>query len=126
MNNFKNIFSKVASKIPSAAQAAAAGGAPGSGGGAAAAGGAALTVIAGLGLGSYGLYHSMVTVQPGHRGVIYNRFGGLDDTSKLEEGLNFVIPWFQRAVVFDVRTRPQPIDTQSGSKGNRSRDRVLE
>lgn len=58
----------------------------------------------------------MVTVQPGHRGIIYNRIGGLDEKAKLEEGLNFVIPWFQRAVVYDIRTRPQPIDTHSGSK----------
>jgi prohibitin 2 len=58
----------------------------------------------------------MVTVQPGHKGVVYNRFGGLDENHILKEGLNFVIPWFQRPVVFDIRTRPQPIDTTSGSK----------
>lgn len=49
-------------------------------------------------------------------GLIYNRMGGLDESRHLREGLNFVIPWFQRAIVYDVRTRPQPIDTQSGSK----------
>jgi hypothetical protein len=68
------------------------------------------------GLGAYGAYNSLVTVQPGHKGVVYNRFGGLDDKHRLNEGLNFVIPWFQRPIIFDVRTRPQPIDTTSGSK----------
>eukprot|EP00599_Poterioochromonas_sp_BG-1_P005832 CAMPEP_0173149522 /NCGR_PEP_ID=MMETSP1105-20130129/10377_1 /TAXON_ID=2985 /ORGANISM="Ochromonas sp., Strain BG-1" /LENGTH=271 /DNA_ID=CAMNT_0014064407 /DNA_START=228 /DNA_END=1040 /DNA_ORIENTATION=- len=58
----------------------------------------------------------MVTVQPGHAGVIYNRFGGLDERTRLSEGINFVLPWLQRAIVYDIRTRPQPIDTQSGSK----------
>jgi len=58
----------------------------------------------------------MVTVQPGHKGVVYNRIGGLDENHILKEGLNIVVPWFQRPVVFDIRTRPQPIDTTSGSK----------
>lgn len=79
--------------------------------------GTAFGLLFGLGAGSYGLYHSMITVQPGHVGIVYNRIGGLDEKSHLREGLNFVIPWFQRAVIYDVRTRPQPIDTQSGSKG---------
>jgi len=109
MNQFRNLFSKFASKIPAAGTAAAGPSIPSGGGG-------ALTAFVGLGLASYGLYHSMVTVQPGHKGVIYNRLGGLAEKADLKEGLNFVIPWFQRAVVFDIRTRPQPIDTQSGSK----------
>lgn len=79
--------------------------------------GAAVSTLIALGLGGYGLSKSMVTVQPGHAALIYNRFGGLDEKTVLREGLNFVIPWFQRAIEFDVRTRPQPIDTQSGSKG---------
>lgn len=78
--------------------------------------GSALSALIALGLSGYGLSKSMVTVQPGHAALIYNRFGGLDEKTVLLEGLNFVIPWFQRAIEFDVRTRPQPIDTQSGSK----------
>ena len=62
------------------------------------------------------LFFLCQTVQPGHLGVVYNRVGGLANTSTLKEGLNFVIPWFQRPVVFDIRTRPQLINTQSGSK----------
>lgn len=79
-------------------------------------GGGAIGGLIAVGLGSYGLYNSVVTVQPGHLGVVYNRVGGLADQSTLREGLNFVIPWFQRPVVFDIRTRPQLINTQSGSK----------
>ncbi len=99
-NNFRQVFSKFAR-----------GGGPQKGLGAAA------IAILGLGFGSYGLYNSMVTIQPGHAALIYNRIGGLDEKTVLTEGLNFVLPWFQRAVVYDIRTRPQPIDTQSGSKG---------
>ena len=61
-------------------------------------------------------YKSIYTIEPGHIGLIYSRFGGLDENRRLREGINFVIPWFQRAIVYDVRTRPQPIETQSGSK----------
>ena len=50
---------------------------------------------------------TLATVQPGHLGVVYNRIGGLDDKSNLREGLNLLVPWFQRPVIFDIRTRPQ-------------------
>ena len=113
MNNLRGIFSKVASSIPKGGAGGAAGGGPSIPAGA----GAGVTVLAVLGLGSYAAYHSVVTVQPGHKGVVYNRFNGLDDKHHLNEGINFVLPWFQRPIVFDVRTRPQPIDTTSGSKG---------
>lgn len=105
MNAVKTFISKFASQIPNAPQGAPAGG------------GKALSALIFLGLGSYGLTQAMVTVQPGHAGIIYNRVGGLDDKTVLHEGLNFVLPWLQRVVVYDIRTRPQPIDTQSGSKG---------
>eukprot|EP01031_Cornospumella_fuschlensis_P034462 gene34462-41720_t len=111
MNNFRQAFQKVA-------QQAAKNGAPGGPGlpQAPKGLGTAFSILLGLGLASYGAYNSMVTIQPGHAGLVYNRFGGLDDKAVLTEGLNFVLPWLQRAIVFDVRTRPQPIDTQSGSK----------
>lgn len=110
MNAVKGLFGKLRAAVPKGA-----GGAPG--GGVPAGAGAGVSVLVALGLGTYGAYHSMVTIQPGHKGVVYNRFGGLDDKHILREGLNFVVPWFQRPIVFDVRTRPQPIDTTSGSKG---------
>lgn len=57
------------------------------------------------------------TVQPGHVGIIYNRFNGIDEISKCTEGMNVFIPWFQRPIIYDVRTRPKLINSQSGSKG---------
>lgn len=56
-------------------------------------------------------------MQPGHVGIIYNRFGGIDEISKCTEGMNIFIPWFQRPIIYDVRTRPKLINSQSGSKG---------
>ena len=75
-----------------------------------------LLAIFGVGVGSYGLYHSVTTIQPGHLGIVYNRIGGLSNKATCGVGLNFVIPWFQRLVVFDIRTRPQMINSTSGSK----------
>lgn len=69
-----------------------------------------------IGLTGFAINNSMVTIQPGHAGIIYNRIGGLDEVKTLSEGLNFIIPWFQRVPVFDIRTRPQKIDSPSGSK----------
>lgn len=113
MNAVKNAFSKARASIPKGAP-----GAGGAGGGPSIppAAGGAVTFLALMGLGSYGLYHSMVTVQPGHKGVVYNRLGGLDENHILKEGLNFVVPWFQRPIIYDIRTRPAPVDSHSGSK----------
>ena len=110
MNNIRNLFSRLSANIPK-------GGAGGELPNAPKGSSTAVLVLAALGFGSYGAYNSMVTIQPGHAGIIYNRFGGLDEKTVLSEGLNFVLPWFQRAITYDIRTRPQPIDTHSGSKG---------
>lgn len=44
-------------------------------------------------------------VEPGHKGVKYSRIGGLDATSQLNPGINLIIPWFQRAIIYDLRAR---------------------
>ncbi len=75
-----------------------------------------LAVLGALGLALYGGSQSLVTIKPGHLGVLYTRYGGIDEHKKLSEGLNIIIPWFQRAIVYDARTRPQQINSHSGSK----------
>lgn len=113
---FQNGFKAATEKMAKGAADAAKGGAGGGGPKIPGPGGTLLKLLAGAGLGAYGVYNSMVTIQPGHLGITYNRFGGLSEKTNLKEGLNFVIPWFQRAIVFDIKTRPQLINTQSGSK----------
>jgi len=94
------------------------GGKRGGGGGAAAAATAAarsvgvLSVAGGL---AYGAYHSVFTVQGGHRAVMFNRIGGMKD-KVYGEGLNFNIPWFERPIIYDIRTRPVNLQTLTGSK----------
>ena len=55
-------------------------------------------------------------VDGGQRAVIFDRFRGvLPDVSG--EGTHFLIPWVQRAIIFDVRSRPRNVPVITGSKG---------
>lgn len=91
------------------------GGSSGGGGKAAAALATSVTALGAAGLLGYGAYHSIYTVQGGHRAVVFNRVVGMKDTV-YGEGLNFNIPWFERPIVFDIRTRPVNLQTLTGSK----------
>jgi len=46
---------------------------------------------------------------------LFDRFRGVLD-KPVGEGTHFLIPWLQKAIIFDVRTRPSHISTKTGSK----------
>lgn len=77
--------------------------------------GSALSATLGLGLLGWAGYNSFYTVEGGHRAVIYSRVGGIQPES-YPEGLRFIVPWLQRPIIYDVRTRPKLINSTSGSK----------
>ena len=58
---------------------------------------------------------SMYDVRGGYRAVIFDRLSGVKD-SVINEGTHFLVPWLQRSVLFDVRTKPRNIATTTGSK----------
>lgn len=58
---------------------------------------------------------SLYDVRGGSRAVIFDRFAGVKD-DVVGEGTHFLIPWVQRSILFDVRTRPRNISTTTGSK----------
>lgn len=58
---------------------------------------------------------SLYDVKGGERAVIFDRFTGIKQ-QVVGEGLNFIIPWLQRPIIYDVRTRPRTISTTTGSK----------
>eukprot|EP00123_Amoebidium_parasiticum_P009482 comp19503_c1_seq1/m.22771 comp19503_c1_seq1/g.22771 ORF comp19503_c1_seq1/g.22771 comp19503_c1_seq1/m.22771 type:complete len:275 (-) comp19503_c1_seq1:72-896(-) len=58
---------------------------------------------------------ALYNVEGGHRAVIYDRFRGVKDTV-VGEGTHFIIPWVQRPVIFDCRTKPRSINTFTGTK----------
>jgi prohibitin 1 len=62
-------------------------------------------------LGQSALYD----VEGGKRAVIFDRLKGVQN-EVVGEGTHFLIPWLQKAIVYDVRTKPKTIATTTGSK----------
>ncbi|MCJ1334885.1 Prohibitin-1, subunit of the prohibitin complex (Phb1p-Phb2p) [Bachmanniomyces sp. S44760] len=58
---------------------------------------------------------SIYDVKGGTRAVIFDRLAGVKDTVK-NEGTHFLIPWLQKSIIYDVRTKPRNISTTTGSK----------
>ena len=82
--------------------------------GAGAAGPAVARVVLLGGAAVYGIANSIFNVEGGHRAIVFNRIVGIKDTV-YEEGTHFMIPWFERPIIYDVRARPNVIQTTSGS-----------
>lgn len=61
------------------------------------------------------LQSSLYDVKGGSRAVIFDRLSGVKE-QVVNEGTHFLVPWLQRAIVFDVRTKPRNIATTTGSK----------
>lgn len=107
-DKFKETIERMSKNMPK-------GGLPKPGGGAAAAAASAITALATAGVLGFAGYNSVYTVDGGHRAVVFNRISGMEEKVR-GEGLNFVIPWFQRPYIYDVRTRPCNLQTLTGSK----------
>uniref|UniRef100_A0A670K589 Prohibitin n=1 Tax=Podarcis muralis TaxID=64176 RepID=A0A670K589_PODMU len=80
----------------------------------------------GLGLAvAGGIVNSVVyTVDAGHKAVIFDRFRGVQDVV-VGEGSHFLIPWVQKPVIFDCRSRPRNIPVVTGSKDLQNVDITL-
>merc|ERR1719343_970167 len=112
---FRDAFTNMAKQVNKAAGGSGGSGGGGGGGRAAAAAAQSVTALAVAGGLAYGTYNSVYTVPGGHRAVVFNRVVGMKD-SIYGEGLNFNIPWFERPVIYDIRTRPVNLQTLTGSK----------
>lgn len=58
---------------------------------------------------------AMYDVEGGKRAVIFDRLSGVQ-LKVIGEGTHFVIPWLQKPIIYDVRTKPKTIATTTGSK----------
>ena len=58
---------------------------------------------------------SIYDVKGGTRAVIFDRLSGVKETV-VNEGTHFLIPWLQKSIIYDVRTKPRNISTTTGSK----------
>merc|ERR1712232_1497975 len=57
----------------------------------------------------------MGTIEAGHMGIKYSRFGGVGNALN-REGVHLLLPWFERPIIFDVRARPHTMTSLTGSK----------
>jgi len=58
---------------------------------------------------------ALYNVDGGHRAVIFDRFSGVKN-QVVGEGTHFFIPWIQRPIIFDIRSRPRNVPVVTGSK----------
>ncbi|KAL2006658.1 hypothetical protein VTN00DRAFT_9326 [Thermoascus crustaceus] len=68
-----------------------------------------------VGGGAFLLSQSMYDVKGGSRAVIFDRLTGVQE-KVVNEGTHFLIPWLQKSIIYDVRTKPRNISTTTGSK----------
>ncbi|KAK4572149.1 hypothetical protein RGQ29_030531 [Quercus rubra] len=66
-------------------------------------------------IGLYGAANSLYNVEGGHRAIVFNRVVGVKD-QVYAEGTHFMIPWFERPVIYDVRAKPHLVESTSGSR----------
>lgn len=58
---------------------------------------------------------ALYNVDGGHRAVIFDRFTGVKNTV-IGEGTHFLIPWVQKPIIYDIRSRPRNVPVVTGSK----------
>lgn len=71
----------------------------------------AIPVFVAASLGQAAIYD----VRGGTRAVIFDRLSGVKE-QVVNEGTHFLVPWLQKAIIYDVRTKPRNISTTTGSK----------
>lgn len=75
----------------------------------------AIKALAVTGLVGYAGYNSLYNVEGGHKAIMYRRIGGIQEEI-IDEGTHIAIPWFERPIIYDVRTRPRNIPSVTGSR----------
>lgn len=68
-----------------------------------------------LGVGWYLLSDSLYTVEGGHRAIKYSRLKGIID-KVYSEGTHLKIPFIERPIIYDMRSKPRVISSLTGTK----------
>lgn len=71
-----------------------------------------LVLLAGVGIVAQ---NALFNVDGGQRAIIYSRLSGVQPQI-YQEGTHFIIPWFQRHIVYDVRAKPRNVSSLTGTK----------
>ncbi|KAK8864184.1 hypothetical protein IAR55_001430 [Kwoniella newhampshirensis] len=72
-------------------------------------------LIVPIAIGATVVQSSLYDVPGGYRAVLFDRFTGVKPDAS-GEGTHFLIPWLQKAILYDVRIKPRNISTTTGSK----------
>lgn len=75
----------------------------------------ATRILIGAAIGTSLVQSALYDVPGGYRAVLFDRFSGVKPQAT-GEGTHFLIPWLQRAILYDVRIKPRNISTTTGSK----------
>lgn len=59
--------------------------------------------------------NALFNVDGGQRAIVYSRLHGVSPRI-YQEGTHFIIPWFQRPIVYDVRAKPRNVSSLTGTK----------
>jgi len=68
-----------------------------------------------IGTGMFIADNFLFNVEPGHRGIMFDRLKGILPKT-FPEGTHFMIPVLQKPIILDVRTQPRTINTETGTK----------
>lgn len=60
-------------------------------------------------------HNTLYNVDGGQRAVIFDRFTGVQEEA-VGEGTHVLIPWVQKPIIFDIRSRPRTVPVVTGSK----------
>ena len=78
-----------------------------------------LKALSGLGFSTFMLgsaaYKSVYFVDTGHKAFKFNKFSGVGQVTFLE-GYHLRVPWFERPVIYNVRSTPRSFTSATGSK----------
>lgn len=74
-----------------------------------------IVVIVIIIFGMLAISSAFETVGPGHRGVVFSKFGGIQDKI-LDEGLQFKLPFIEDIIPIDVRIQKAQTDSTASSK----------
>jgi len=66
-------------------------------------------------VGFAALSASIYTVEPGHRGLIFDRMKGVKPNVQAE-GLHVLVPFLQQPIMMDVRSTPRVVSSVTGTK----------
>uniref|UniRef100_A0A803LLN6 Prohibitin n=1 Tax=Chenopodium quinoa TaxID=63459 RepID=A0A803LLN6_CHEQI len=64
--------------------------------------------------GAYSIHSSFYSVAPGCRAIIFSRIDGIKD-KVYPEGTHTIVPWLERPIIYDIRSRPHVVESTTGS-----------